>query len=229
MKRRTFLKTGTLLCSSAALATVGTLFPYNAWAHPLKTTPDFSIDVVTNHPDEATRRIGFLLGQMTANQRNIQVSETPLAGNFVGDIAYLNGTRLVDFRHENDDFSQELAGIGRALNLPRALENPTLVRFFTGHEATRATEAHVFVGDVLVERLPLRQDIAAHRVQGAKGWVDLAIEDRSVRISSASCKHKTCVKMGAVRRPGQPLVCIPAGVHVSLNGTDSFGVDSVTF
>ncbi len=228
MKRRTFLKTGTLFLSGAALTAANGLFPRGVLARPL-TGSNFSIDVVTSHPDEAARRIVAILRNTVAAQRNIQVSETRLAGSFVGDIAYVNGSRLVDFRRDDDAFSRELAGVRRALSLPRAIENPTLVRFFTRQESSRATQAQVFVGDVLVERLSLDHDLSEHRVHGLKGHVDLSIEDRAVRISGASCKHKTCVKMGAIRQPGQPLVCIPAGVHVSLNGTDNFGVDSVTF
>jgi hypothetical protein len=50
-----------------------------------------------------------------------------------------------------------------------------------------------------------------------------------VKIVSASCKHKTCMKLGAISRPGQSLVCIPNRLRVVIEGGNDFGVDGITF
>ncbi len=220
MQRRTFLKSA-LLLSGAAMA----------WPRGVPGAPpaeDFSLDIVTARPEEALRHVSALL-RVTAPGQRIRYSETRLAGRMVGDLAYVRGPHLIDFRRRGDAFSQALTGIARALSLPREVDNPVLVRFYTQSETTEPRQAQVFVDDVLVEQLNLDEDHPCRRIHGVKGHVDLRIQDRSVQIVEASCRHRTCMQMGALRGPGQPLVCIPARVHIALTGTRPLGVDGVTF
>ena len=113
--------------------------------------------------------------------------------------------------------------------MPRRHENPTLLRFYAEGGAAAAQYVHILRGDVLVERLPIGENRCAHHVEGAKASVTVAVEDRTVRITAATCKHKTCMTLGAISRPGQTLVCIPAQISIAIEGRDAFGVDGVTF
>lgn len=222
MQRRTFLKSALLLSGSALTG----MWPRGVAA--ASPTEDFSLDVVTARPGEAIRRLSALLRE-AAPGRHIHVSETPLAGRLMGDLAYVRGNRLIDFRRHDDAFSRALTGIARALDLPREVAHPVLVRFHTHPEGTRARRAQVFVDDVLVEELDLTRSHPGRRIHGVRGHVDLRIHDHSVQVVGASCRHRTCMQMGALRSPGQPLVCIPARLHVVLAGPRPLGVDGITF
>jgi hypothetical protein len=57
-----------------------------------------------------------------------------------------------------------------------------------------------------------------HTVRGALGMVVLEHGDGAVRILSAPCPGKLCVKQGAAHRSGEKLVCVPSRVVVSLEG-----------
>jgi hypothetical protein len=82
---------------------------------------------------------------------------------------------------------------------------------------------------VLVKQVSLDKTREVQRIQNERGPVDIAVENRQVKIVSASCKHKTCMKMGAIDQAGQHLVCIPAQITVAIAGRSNMGVDGVTF
>lgn len=75
----------------------------------------------------------------------------------------------------------------------------------------------------------ITEDAAPRRIESARGFVDIAVRDRAVRITAASCKHKTCMNLGAIRRPGERLVCIPNQIAVTIEGRHAHGVDGITY
>ncbi len=72
-------------------------------------------------------------------------------------------------------------------------------------------------------------DKELYRIEGLKGHVDIRIKNKSASIISATCKHKTCMNMEAISRPGENLVCIPNQINISIAGKSLLGVDSITF
>jgi hypothetical protein len=113
--------------------------------------------------------------------------------------------------------------------LPQVYDNPTLLRFNTAQGVSHPTYAQVFCGDVLVKELALDGAKDVHRLDGARGHIEVAVGEGSARIVHASCKHQTCMKMGAIRQAGQSLVCVPAQLSESIAGQNGLGVDGVTF
>lgn len=226
MDRRDFLTRG-LTLSGVALGGVAGLFPRRIWASGGGN--DFSIDVVTDRPDRAIRGIERVLQGSPLGQQVVRYSEHRLTGSHVGDIAFVKGRKLVNFHRANDDISRRLRQAAAALSLPRRLDDPVWLRFCAEGHALTPTEAQVFRGDALVERLPLERATDAHRIDGAQGHIEVAVENGAVSIVSASCRHKTCMGMGAISRAGQRLVCIPNQIVVAIAGTDGLGVDGVTF
>jgi len=55
-------------------------------------------------------------------------------------------------------------------------------------------------------------------VQGALGYVEIEHGDGGVRILTAPCPSKLCVKQGHARKVGGKLVCVPSRVVVSIEG-----------
>ena len=56
------------------------------------------------------------------------------------------------------------------------------------------------------------------------------VEPGSISFSHAECKDQICVRSGALSRPGQMAVCLPAGVSIRLAGTGTEdGPDAVTY
>lgn len=55
-------------------------------------------------------------------------------------------------------------------------------------------------------------------VQGALGPVEIEHGEGTIRILSAPCPGKLCVKQGHAQRVGGKLVCVPSRVVVSIEG-----------
>ncbi len=217
-----------MIVSGAVCGGLAGFGPQRVWAG---TTPlhDFSLDVVTDQPGYAIRHIEALIRHSPIRHHTVKFAEYQLPGSHVGDIAFVRSQQLIDFRNASDAFSRQLTDLRQALSLPRRYENPSLLRFYAEDGAAVPHYVNILRGNVLVERLPIRENRTALHIEGIKASVTLAVEDRSVRITAASCKHKTCMTLGAINRPGQTLICIPAQISVSIEGRDGSGVDSVTY
>jgi hypothetical protein len=64
------------------------------------------------------------------------------------------------------------------------------------------------------------------RVTGPLGETEITIEDGAARIVASPCPRKECVRMGAARRTGQTIVCVPNKVIVRVEG-ERAGSDDV--
>ncbi len=227
MNRREFFKKGSLYLSGALVAGSGIL-KSNVFASPARAI-NFSIDVVTNQADLAIRKIDALIKQSRLKNHRINFTEYRLPGSHVGDIAFVRSEQLVNFYQMSDPFSNGLKETAKALDLPKSMENPVLLRFYSDTAGGVPQFANIFQGDVLIHRLNLTENTEAFRANGAHGHVDVSVKDGDVRIASASCKHKTCMELGAIHHPGQSLVCIPNQLRVVIEGSNEFGVDGITF
>jgi hypothetical protein len=77
--------------------------------------------------------------------------------------------------------------------------------------------AIVQTGDRIEGEYPLAES-RHFRVRGPLGETEITIEDGAARIVASPCPRKECVRMGAARRAGQTIVCIPNGVIVRIEG-----------
>lgn len=227
MNRREFLKRSSLFISGAVIAGSG-IFNKKAFADIAGNTA-FSLDVVTDKPELATQKIDRLIKSSFLKDHRIDFAQYQLFGNHTGDIAFVKSGQLVDFYKENDPFSNRLRETAKTLSLPGSFENPTLLHFFSGTSGTSAKTVNVFNGDILIHQLPIKNNTTVYRAAGQNGHIDVAVKNGSVKVVSASCKHKTCMELGAINRPGQSLVCIPNKLRVVIEGANNFGVDGITF
>lgn len=58
------------------------------------------------------------------------------------------------------------------------------------------------------------------------GYNMIEMTKEGIRIIDADCSNHTCIKQGAINRPGASLVCVPNYLTVTLAGRDE-GVDTI--
>jgi hypothetical protein len=74
---------------------------------------------------------------------------------------------------------------------------------------------------------PLDQDRELF-ITGPLGQTEVVIRNRRVRITSSPCPNKLCIHMGAIRRSGEMIVCVPNRISVRVVGEEKYGVDATT-
>lgn len=223
MNRRLFLKRSLLAAAGVASIPVA-----RTLAQP-RTTPTFTLRLVTDQPSLAIDRVSAWLKHSGLAASHIRFEEHALAGQHVGDMVLMRGQRLFNVWQEQGRLAQALRGIARDLELPRRLERPHLLTFASGGQATQAQTVNVFQGGILMHQLRLDHDRSNYEIEGTKGGVTLTVKERHVAIVGATCKHKTCMKLGAIHNPGESLVCVPNRITVTLDGSQPKEVDGVTF
>lgn len=234
MKRRDFLKyTSLILPASAALGMIGPFTKKIYAAGKNQILPQskglFSLSVITDQPSRSIHIIEQAIKNSGYGSGNLEFSEYRLEGSHIGDIAYVKSNKLIDYHKGTDEFSLMLGESANSLSLPRPLDNPVLLRFSSQQDLTVPGSVNIFRGDTLIRQLPLDKDEDRYRIEGLKGYVDLRIKNKSAKIISSTCKHKTCMTMTPISRPGENLICIPNQINVTVAGKNSLGIDSITF
>ena len=46
----------------------------------------------------------------------------------------------------------------------------------------------------------------------------IVIDSRAVYVEESTCRDGICMKAGRISRPGDSLICVPAGVSITVNG-----------
>ena len=104
-----------------------------------------------------------------------------------------------------------------------------LLRFSSQQNIFKPGSVNIFRGNTLLNQLSIDDEKERHRIEGLKGFVDVRIIDKTVKIISSSCKHKTCMDMEAISKAGENLICIPNQINIAIAGKNILGVDSITF
>ena len=100
-----------------------------------------------------------------------------------------------------------------------------VVLFLLGLRGETPAHVEITVGSAPAKILPLDQD-GSYPIGG---HLTVVIESGSVRIEDADCPDRFCVRMGAIRSPGQMLVCLPNQIVVRIVGTGETEVDAVVY
>jgi len=82
--------------------------------------------------------------------------------------------------------------------------------------------AVVLVDRRVVVTLPLDRE-GTFPVEGRRGPVVLEVSDGAVCVAESDCPQHVCVAMGAKRRPGDLLACVPNALIVRLEGSGPAG------
>lgn len=228
MDRRKFLKQVTLMTSGMTLAAGAGIIPNRLFAKSL-SRGNLSLDIITNEPDEAILKVEGLLHDANLPMKNFKFREYPLPGTQVGDIVLIQDNMLIDFRNSYDQFSKSVFELSQQLELPKKLQNPFLLNFSTGETNLDSESVNIYQKGILTKQLKIADDIEYLKIEGSKGPVVFSIKQKQVKIETAACKHKTCMKMGSISKPGQNLVCIPNELRISIAGENEFGIDGLSF
>ena len=228
MRRRDFLKYSSLILPASAAIGMINPFTKNIFA-AVKNSGSFSLSVITDKPSKTIHMMEQAIKNSEYGSRTLDFNEYRLKGQHIGDIAYVKSQKLVDYHKGSDEFSLLLNDSARVLSLPDPVDDPDLLRFSSQQNPTEAGGINIFRGNTLIKQLSLENDRELYRVEGLKGHIDIRIKNRSVKIVSATCKHKTCMNMDAISRPGENLICVPNQINISIAGKSALGVDSITF
>ena len=228
MKRRDFLKYSSLILPATAVT--GIINPFNKKIFAaVKKGDSFSLSVITNQPSRTIHLIEQAIKNSEFGTSTLQFTEYQLEGSHIGDIAYVKSQKLINYHKGSDKFSMLLEESANSLSLPKILENPTLLRFSSQQNSAEPAGLNIFRGEALFKQLPLDKEIDHFRVEGLKGHVEIRIKNKSASIVSATCKHKTCMNMEPISKPGENLICVPNQINISIAGKSALGVDSITF
>lgn len=66
-------------------------------------------------------------------------------------------------------------------------------------------------------------------VEGPLGSTRIVLQEDGVRIASSPCPDKLCIHMGAIRKPGQWIACLPNQVFVRILGREKESLDAQSY
>jgi hypothetical protein len=221
MNRRNFLQGISLL--SLGLAGL------NSRDERTAAPEDFCLNLITDDSDRAIPMLEALLARALSAYKNLKFSEYKLAGEHIADLVLLKNRRLLDYKTSDDELARGMREIAQNLGLPRRVENPVLMKFYTEDRPRLATTLNLFGNNILLKQLSLTENQGVHQVESETGRVTLVIRNKSAKIIAATCRHKTCMNMGSINAAGQSLVCIPSRLRIAIEGQDESGLDGVTF
>ncbi len=224
MNRRKFLYRSTL--AGAGMITAGT-FSKNLFAKPTAVN-QFSMDVLTDEPEIALHLLEEII-QGIGSSSKIVFRQRRMAGVFTSDMVYIKNGALVDFRNQNDRVSNRLSEAAETLFLRIPLENPFLLQFHNRAANSAPQKLSVLRENTLIQQIDLKSASDEMKIEGLRGHVELRVKNGAAQILNATCKHKTCMKLGRISHTGESLVCIPNGLKIAIEGENQFGVDSVAY
>ncbi len=88
-----------------------------------------------------------------------------------------------------------------------------------------AAEVVVRADGAEIDRLPLAD---AERTYQNNGYtLRIAVTAESVRVTQADCPTQDCVHTGRISRQGQSIVCLPARIVITVEGTGAAPYDAI--
>ena len=72
-----------------------------------------------------------------------------------------------------------------------------------------------------------REPDRVFEIKNAEGSNTIEIKDGKIRVESADCPDKTCVRMGWLESSAMPIVCLPHKLVIEFADADG-GVDAIT-
>jgi len=224
MNRRTFLK-------HVSLTATGFTLPGLLAANRVQAAEatGFQLTAITDDPDALIARLEPVFQKWVASASHIQFSEYQLVGEHLADLVLVRDGKLFNFYREQNDLAAELRNIARTMDMPKAVQQPYVLKFSHRSTIQVPETIQIFSGNRLLNTLSLRTDRDDIRIPGALGQVVLAVRHGSAKIVHADCRHKTCMKMGTIQAPGDHLVCIPNQIRITITGKSRTRVDGVVY
>lgn len=184
----------------------------------LSDSEAFSFFLVTDRPDQDLAR---LLSLLTPNRRRSAQIEVMAIAPAPQDLCLSRGATLADPVREP---SVPPALRRLADGLRRRSEPGTSLLSVSDAQSGAADHIAITVSGTRMLELDPNRSYESIEVDGPMGRTRLRLRDGSVTVAQASCRHKTCERIGA-RRRGR-IVCAPNQLVITLPASSP--VDALT-
>ncbi len=150
---------------------------------------------------------------------DLVLSFSPLRQACAPSFTFVRDGRVVDIRQGT------LLSLWREISKPGARSTSLLVASLKPRTAPeRGERALLYLDGKKKDRLDLDREV--HKTyETAGGFVRVAVEGGSVRVTDSSCRHKICASAAAVSAGGDRIICAPNRFLVRVEGRRS--VDAV--
>ncbi len=150
---------------------------------------------------------------------DLTLSFSPLRQACAPSFTFVRDGRVVDVRQG------DLLALWREISKPGARSTSLTVASLKARSASgRGENAVLYLDGRKKDRLDLGREVIK-TYETAGGFVRVAVEGGSVRVSDSSCRHKICASSAAVSGSGERIVCAPNRFLVQVEGRRS--VDTV--
>jgi hypothetical protein len=224
MNRRSFLRS--LSLAGLGLAAIPEL---QLLAEQGVESEDFSLKIITDDVARALAMLEAPLARSLAANKNLRYSEVPLVGPHLADVVLFKNRRKLDYRNSADELAQSVCEVAKLLGLPKKVENPVLMKFYTEDRRLTSKTISIFGNNVLITRLSLTESQDTPQIESAEGRLSLVIRNKSADTATATCRHKTCMSTGPVNSPGKNLEGHPSRIRIAMERRDESGFDGITY
>ena len=225
MNRRNFIRN--IIASGAGIAAtqIGGKFAFGEGLTPAYA----SLSVVTDQPALALKELQQVAARLNLPDAALEFSEHQLRGRHLSDLLFIENGQIQDYKRLQTVTARMLRKSAQRLGLMTPVENPSVLTISAGRQPAKAAAVQVFRGNVLAGQYAISKNTSEQVVAGARGEIAFHIKDGRAAMTGATCKHQTCLKLGAIDTPGQSIVCIPNQVRIAISGRPASGVDTIAF
>lgn len=209
MNRRNFLKANLIAASALAISGAAGSILNKLAAKTIRSTQSFSLEIITDKPDEAIKLSQTFFSENSFNSGIIKFSEYPAEGEMHGDIVFVNNGKLVNYKNMQGSLNSDIKTLADKLELPKKISNPSRIKFYSYSENAPAEKFLIFHKGILQKTLSAGSGNINFKIAGTKGNMLINFENNKMRVLQASCVHKTCQNSGSISIQGESIVCIP--------------------
>lgn len=210
MKRRDFFKVGSLAVTAAAIGTL----PLEKVYSKTGSKNNFSLEIITDKQVKAIKLIEEFIRAHGLNSDIIKYSEYKLGKPESGDIILFRNSKLINYKKETGSICDSLRVIASELELPRIINDPVRIRFYTENDGETPKHFLVFHNDILINKIDASADNLNLKISGTRGDLTLNINGKKARVVQSSCTHQNCVNTGSISLANESIVCIPNNVVI---------------
>ena len=84
----------------------------------------------------------------------------------------------------------------------------------------------IFQNGKILKQLKLNKD---REISLLNGKMKIEISGNKLRVKESNCNRQTCVHMGWISYPGETIACLPNGILIEIDPSDSSVVDAVIY
>lgn len=210
MNRRQFLKTVSFVSTGAIVTGVAFgKMESNTW----------SFFLVTDQPDADIARLTKIIGRKRMNAARVETSPIAEANQ---DLSYIQNGQLQDPTKSNS-LNSGMISLARKMRSRQAGGHFIVTIDLQGKRNSNLVEFEL--DGEIIERIPVQRNYQDITIPGEYGTTSFKLNDKTLSVTEAGCKHELCKKMGNIR--AGRIVCAPNKLVATING-QSNRLDGIT-